>query len=263
MGTYEQSMDDLPFPENSYENFDDREEVIERFRTSIENAESELSLSISALLLPEIAPEIRDALSRGVVVLLLVGDSRDGSGPPERASELGTVVRYWDIVGNLLTKCIADYKHGIVANQPAIDPDADGGRAFGFADEFLGYQFFSALLSTDWSNGQQVHVTDPRPLPAEYDNYFRAIIDASQYLNEGRKLHLEADVVRNEDMAETTIDGQLVNVRQNIVYPATNTFPTENNFYVRTDRGRESLGGPGASVEDYRFNRIRLYELDE
>jgi hypothetical protein len=108
--------------------------------------------------------------------------------------------------------------------------------------------------------GHEVHVADPPELPRRYPTFRGGVLGATLHLRQGAKILTTCEVVAKggEEIPQTEITGLTLDVRQGLVYPTTNRFPSENGMVLRVDDERVTVGGVGAYIEDYAAETVTL-----
>ncbi|AWB27955.1 TrmB family transcriptional regulator sugar-binding domain-containing protein [Halococcoides cellulosivorans] len=230
-------------------------------RELIDRAERRVCVSVPAGTIETFRESLAAAVDRGVLALVLVHDQ---SQPTEWA-EFATIVRHSRSVEPAI--CTADEQVGVIGPPGAIDDSGQGSLTM-VEDLRLARLMFGSLLGNYWMRAAELFVTDPDPLPARYESFFRAVVRATQALQRRRTLRVTVDTYPPQtipavtDREPTPRTGRLVNVRQSLLVPATNTFPVETSLALAANDRRFSVGGSGAIVEDYVADRIRLEPID-
>lgn len=233
--------------------------VLKRITAIIREADEEVALSLPRDHLSEVVDELRDAVERGVLVLLVV----TGADPGEDLSLDGvaTVARAWE--EPMPTMITADRTHSLVAPPQMIDRANSGERAIAFTQRQLAPVMIGSFFGNYWPMAEEVYVADPHDLPETYVDFRQAVLQATLHLRS------EADLratIRgrplNVDDGPEEITGEVVAVRQGLVEPANNSFPVEAALVVETGAGRYVVGGEGAFVEDYEAEEVVLELTD-
>jgi len=246
--------------EERYRNVHDREAAIEALRDLLAGAEEVVAFSAPVALVDELAADLEAALDRGVLVLLLVGgeplESARGRSYP------ATLVRHWEPAANYVTSIVVDYHSGMLTEAQLHDSEGRSGRALVYHDRFLGDLQLNTLTIAWWQRSPEIFATKPTPLPVTHESFFYAVIDAAKYLRDDHDVAARVEGVTTAEGEPTSVDGQLVNVRQNLVSPSTSSFPLEQSLFVAAGDRIVSVGGPSAQVEDLRAERVELHEPD-
>lgn len=229
-------------------------------RDLIDEADSELLLSTSTRVLRRVVDELRAACSRGVLVFLLVGggDAFEPAGPLDSEPRAATVVREWDDADHISVICTVDDAGALCALEPVFDRPMDDGAGVTFRHPLLRSHVFNTVVGNTWQRAYESYVADPDPLPATYETFPRAVLNAVLHLREGRTLRAVVDGRLVEGCERATIEGPVCNVRQSFVSPVTSSFSIESGLHVRVDGDVVTVGGPGAFVEDVEAFETRL-----
>ncbi|RQG86910.1 hypothetical protein EA462_14720 [Natrarchaeobius halalkaliphilus] len=246
----------------TYENVYSRERALSELREQIHESREIVALAAPIELIPQIEDVLTEAVDRGVLVLLLLASDDLSYEEAAQRAFPATIVRYWEPQGVNVTSAMVDYHSGLVTISQLHDSDADVGRTLIYADEFFGNMQLTSLVVNFWRRGDEIYADDPLPLPHTYDSFFYAIIDAAKRLRDRHDLYATVSVVGGHPEYGEVIGGPVINVRQNIVFPMTNSFPAENNMFVESNHGTVSVGGPSGTVEDIGASAVKLYEGD-
>ncbi len=227
------------------------EAAVAALRELIEAADDELLLSTSARVLRAVVDELRAARARDVLVFLLVGgDAFEPSGPLASEPAAATVVREWDDADHISVICTADDAGGFCALEQLFERPMNEDAGVVFRHPLLRSHVFSTVVGNAWQQGYEAYVADPDPLPATYETFPRAVLNAVLHLREDRNLRAVVDGRWIDRCERATVAGPVCNVRQSFVSPVTSSFSVENGLHVRVDGEVVSVGGPGAFVED-------------
>nr|WP_308444693.1 TrmB family transcriptional regulator sugar-binding domain-containing protein [Halomicrobium urmianum] len=235
-----------------------RPTMLDRISAFVARAETEITLSIPHAHLEELAPDLRAAVDRGVVSRVLVVDAPTDESPD--VDGIATVARAWEYPTPLLLTVDATY--GVVAPVEMVTRTKSDQEAIAFGQEQIVPVLVGSFMGNYWPMGAETYVADPRPLPAVYDNFRHAVLDATLRLREGESLAVEATARPVDGDEWDTLSGTVVDTRQGLVEPATNDFPVEHSLLV--DRGDEvvSVGGNAAFLENYETRRVALDRSD-
>lgn len=236
------------------------EAAVAALRDLIEEADDELLLSTSARVLRAVVDELRAARARDVLVFLLVGggDAFEPSGPLASEPAAATVVREWDDADHISVVCTVDDGGGFCALEHLFERPMNEDAGVVFRHPLLRMHVFSTVMGNAWQRGYEAYVADPDPLPATYETFPRAVLNAVLHLREDRNLRAVVDGRWIERCERATVVGPVCNVRQSFVSPVTSSFSVENGLHVRVDGEVVSVGGPGAFVEDVEAFQTRL-----
>lgn len=232
-----------------------RSTMLKRIAAFVSEADHEITLSISADQLPEISDELRAAVDRGVLVMLLVNDAPADGLDPATFEGTATLVRAWDEVTPLTLT--VDRQYGIVAPVEMAARSNTDRRAITFAQRDIAPVLTGSFFGNYWPMADEVYVASPRSLPAEYASFRHAVLDATLHRREDREIGAETAVNPcQSDDDRQSIAGAVVGTRQGLVEPTTNDVPIENALVVDTGDGEFSVGGPGALLEDFEVSGV-------
>lgn len=243
-------------PTQQFEVVKSRVTVLKRVQRLLSAASEEVTLSVPASLLPEIQDELQATIDRGVLVLLLVTCEQQDD-LPDRIAEMASAVRVWQEFAPMLLT--VDRQQGIVAPNEMLMKSNTGKQAIVVAQQQLVPVFVGSFLGNYWPMANEVYVTEPASLPQHHDGFRHAVLQAELHRRSGQSLaaRIEARPIDSDDDYHD-VNGPIVDIRQSLTQPATNSFPVENTLVVETDDGRVSIGGSGAFIEDYEANEITL-----
>ncbi|SFR36012.1 TrmB family transcriptional regulator [Halogeometricum limi] len=229
--------------------------VVKRLAELVARAETEVTLSVPYTLVDDVADELRDAVDRGVLVLLIV----TGVGPtdPLELSGLASVVRAWE--QPMPTMLTVDQAAGLVAPTEMVTRSNSEAQAIVFAQEQLGPVLVGSFLGNYWPMATETYTCEPDELPTAYGDFRHAALQATLHVRMGHEVRARATgrSVHLED-GRTELNGRIVDVRQGLLEPATNSFPVENTLVVETEDGTFSVGGQGAFIEDFEAESVEL-----
>ena len=228
--------------------------VLKRISALIEDADEEIALSVPYAQLSEIADELRDAVDRGVLVLLVVTGTAPGADLD--LDGLATVARAWEEL--MPTMITADRTHSLVAPPQIVARSNSGERAIAFTQRQLAPVMIGSFFGNYWPVAEEVYVADPHELPETYSDFRQAVLQATLALRSGTDLRV---TVRGRPIGSDgpdELEGRVVSVRQGLVEPANNSFPVEAALIVETGAGRYTVGGEGAFVEDFEADEVDL-----
>lgn len=231
--------------------------VVKRIASFISEADSELTLSIPYEHLSEVADELREAVDRGVLAMLLVNDVPSADFDGGELEGVATVVRTWEQATPLILT--VDQQYGVIAPVEMVARSNTNQRAIAFVQQQIVPVLVGSFMGNYWPMATEVHVADPRPLPAEYRSFRHAVLDATLHLRDDHPVRVEASVTPSRSgNGRKTVSGKVVDVHQGLVEPATNDFPVENSIVAETDDGRITIGGPGSFLEDFEATEVVL-----
>ncbi|MFC6826579.1 TrmB family transcriptional regulator [Halopelagius fulvigenes] len=229
--------------------------VLKRVSELVARAEAEVTLGIPYHLLDEVADELRAAVERGVLVLLIVTGVEPGTDV--ELSGLASVARAWD--QPMPTMLTVDYESGLVAPAEMVTRSNSAAQAIVFAQEQLGPVIVGSFLGNYWPMAAEVYTREPADLPATYDDFRHAVFQATLHLRAGDDVaaRVTGRPVHYDD-GPTELEGRIVDVRQGLLEPSTNSFPVENTLVVTDGEETFSVGGGGAFVEDFEADSVEL-----
>lgn len=238
-----------------------RQTVHKRLKRLIQEADLELTVSIPVTTLPEVEDELRDAVDRGVLVILLLTGVNGGTHPKPDFDGLASVARVWS--ERMPTMVTADWHYGLIAPNEMLVQSNSGMQAIALAQRQLVPVLVGSFLGNYWQMADEAYHTEPTDLPATFVGFRHAVLQATLHRRAGRNVYASVDArpVQGEGDYET-IEGEIVSVSQSLIKPATNSFPVENSFVLRTDTGTVSVGGEGAFIEEYEAREIVLHGED-
>jgi len=229
--------------------------VVKRLSEYLAKAEEEVMLSVPQAYLPEVADELRAAVDRGVMVLLIVSGA-DGIGEADLAGRASVARAHGPEMPIILT---IDGTFGLVVPGEMIIRSNSDQRAIAFAQRQVVPIISGSFLGNYWPTAEQRYVAEPLSLPATYRNFRAAVLQAMLRLRDGDTVTCEASVqpVQADD-EPGTIEGTVVDTRQGLVEPQTNEYPIEHTLVVETDAGTVTVGGQGSFLEDYETDEVHL-----
>ncbi|WP_101295509.1 TrmB family transcriptional regulator [Halegenticoccus soli] len=258
---------------SQFETVRSRQTALKRLRTMLSEAESEAFLSIPERTYSEIQAELSEAVERGALVLLLVGGA-DADADERRFDGAASVVRRWtEDAPFMLT---VDNRSAIVGDAGLLSGTHADETAVALSQEHIAGSVLGSFISSFWPVATETYVTEPCPLPATFDAFRHAVLQACLHKRAGNDLRVR---VETEDGPE--IVGRVSRVRQAITEPVTSGFPVENSIVVETDGAlgdaepagnagevsddepamaadEVTVGGRGAFIEDYRAESVTL-----
>ncbi|MDS0219945.1 TrmB family transcriptional regulator [Haloarcula sp. S1AR25-5A] len=229
--------------------------VIKRLTEYIRNAEREIMLSVPQQYLPEISEELSAAVDRGVLVMLVVNSADDLN--PDDVAGLASVVRSWDRAMPIMLT--VDAQFGLVSPAEMVTRTNSDQRAIAFVQQQLVPVLSGSFLGNYWLMATEVTVTDPAPLPATYLDFRHAVLQATLHLRAGHDVQVSAEVRPVQPGDDTThIEGAVVETKQGVAEPETNSYPIEHTLLVDIGDRTVSLGGSGSFIEDYETDEVTL-----
>ena len=239
-----------------------RPTVLKRIETLLKSAEEEVTLTLPASLLSQLQPTLRETIDRDVLVLLLLSGPEAENYPIEQLDGVASAVRVWHARAPLMLT--ADRSTGLIAPNEMLTQSNSDTNAISLAQRQLVPVLVGSFLGNYWPVAEELHVTRPADLPETFTDFRHAVLQVALHKQQGDEIvaTVTGRPVAAENGAET-IEGKVVNVRQGLVKPATNSFPVENAFAVETDEDVFTVGGRGAFVEDYEAEEVHLELADD
>lgn len=248
-------------PEEPFEVVKSRVTVLKRIRRAVSEATEEVALSFPVDRIDEVADDLRAAVDRGVLVLLIV-TGVDGESLDDAVDLAGvaSAARAWgQPMPSMLT---VDGRTGVVAPAEMVARSNAGKQAIVITQQQLAPVVAGSFLGNFWPAAAEVFVADPAPLPATYSNFRQAVVEAELHRRAGEEVaaHIVGRVTPTGEAIE--LSGAVVAVSQGVLAPATNEFPVQHTLTLAVDGERVTVGGPGAFVEDIEADRVELTPLD-
>lgn len=259
----EQRYEEPPERKTDVELLKRKPTVIDRSREIVTNAERWVVLVAPRNLLELLADDLRETVERGVLVLVLTDDETEMAGHlPE---DLGTVVRVREDIDELGDFGLAvDYTRSLI-----VTPDAGAGGkeqyspALYIEEENITARINGSMLANEWRLGEERVLPDPAPLPHSFDVFPKALIHAALHSRDGTDLYATVEARSIDDGTTTTVAGDVVDIRQGLVEPHAKSFLFEQSMVVDTGEETVSVAGPGAKLEDFAVESLRLERADE
>lgn len=233
-----------------------RSTALKRIRRMISEADHEATVAIPDHVYSDVEPELRAALDRGVLVLLLIGNLDQPEEVVDRATSTAHLVCYWN--ESLPFLCTVDGRSAMIGDARLLRGSHANHTASFVSEPHLGGSVLGLFLSAYWPAATELYATDPAPLPATFDWFRMASLNATLHQRSGTELFAEVETGEG-----VTVSGTVAEVRQALVEPSTNSYTLENRLLLETGDGAVSVGGPGAFIEDYEAETITLRSLDE
>lgn len=234
-----------------------RAAVVDRLRRHCRGADGQLLLAVPASVLAEVDDALA-AAEDALRVVIVYGTPADVRAATEYdISDLATVARTWDVTPGF-TLSVADETGGLMApNALARGDDAGTGVVFG--DPRLYHLASAWFMAHPWEMGTEWYIAGPPVLPATYEDFRQATLQATLVLDADRRVRVEATAKpTREDTGFRTVTGQLVATRQQFVYPKLSSVYGETRIVLRNDDGRVTIGGLDAYLEDYEARSVTL-----
>lgn len=237
--------------------------VLSRAGTLVEGAERWLVLVAPPDVVEVLADELASAVERGVLVLLVTGVERVSVDRP--VEDLATVVRTRESPTEFHEVGLGvDMVRALIVSESAeLGDEHRHSPALFLHDRTIAVRVVESLLGIEWRLGTEYSAPDPPELPCSSDLFRKTVTHAALHKRAGTDLRAELRARSIADGHTTPIDGDVVAVRQGYVEPAEQEFLGERTLVLETDEGRVTVGGRGASVEDYAAESVTLYEADD
>ena len=234
-----------------------RQTLYDRFRQFIDNAKSELFITVPADVLPEIEDELADAVDRGVLVLLAVAGSTDDL-PASTLERVATMVKSW--ARGMTVYLTIDQSTGIISPSSLLEWKHGDAEAISFHNQSVAVAVESAFLGTIWSASEELVLRRPSPLPRTYQGFRACVYDAAIHTRRGRPIRAElsARPTGTRDRL-SSLTGEVVDVTQNFVEPTGAEFGMQSSLTLDTGDETVTVGGVGAFLEDYAATGVTLY----
>lgn len=229
--------------------------VIKRIQSFVDDATQEITLSIPSNYFDAITEQLRAAVDRGVVVMLIVTNTEG----PGQLSQFASVGRSAEMM--LPIVLTVDHERGVFA-PPRLLLDADSDlQGIIYVQEQLSPVISAAFFGNYWPVAAQTYVTEPDPLPATFGHFRHAVLQATLHLREETPLRARVIGTATADGATVDLYGKVADIKQSLVEPATSEFPIQQMLLLDTDDGPVSVGGLGAFVEDVEAETVELEPL--
>ncbi|GAA0279082.1 TrmB family transcriptional regulator [Halobacterium noricense] len=231
-----------------------RQTILTSLTDLIDDAESEIALSLPASALNKVEGSLRRAQERDVFCVLLVTE-HDGEVPID--DDIADVIQTWSPPAPLTL--VVDLSEGIAASERAVLNSNSDKYAIYHAEERIASILSDSFIANYWPMGEQIYVDDPSPLPKTYDSFRHVVFDATLHLRAGQELpvEIEARPTHTREPYET-IRGTVVDTVQSLVRPYSEGFSGKLSMVVDTGNERLTVGGPGAFIEEYEANIVTL-----
>ncbi|MBV0903057.1 TrmB family transcriptional regulator [Haloarcula salina] len=256
--TIETQLDDL-FDSESYEQqrfsiIKSRRTILSQLVDLIDSATEEIILALPASALHRVEDSLQAAQDRSVFCMLLVTEY-DGEVPISES--IANVVQTWNAPAPVTLTI--DRSDGIVSSADAVLNSNSDDYAIYHAEEHIVSSLFDSFIANYWPMGEQAHVAEREPLPRTFTSFRHAVFEATLYLMDGQPVTAEIEVrpTQSEDAFKTTT-GTIIDVKQSLVRPFSNEFPTQESFVVETADETFTVGGYKAFLEDFEARDITL-----
>ena len=232
-----------------------RETVLKRAKKAISQAEKEVALAIPEYAYSEVESELRTAVDREALVLLLVGETSSAGVDRGRFAGSADVVHCWEEEVPFLYT--VDDRTALIGGADVVTGSHTDGDSVEVTRSRLTGTVLGTYLGTFWPASTEVFVTNPYPLPRTFDWFRQAILHAALHEREGTDLWADIETGDGEELS-----GRVSEIRQGLVEPATNEFSLQTSLFIETNEGTVSIGGPTPFLEDYEGKRVTLRRND-
>ena len=233
-----------------------RETVRKRIRELIKSSDSEVTLSLPVDRLSFVESELRDALDRGVLVMLLLTETHE---LPPVAEGLASVTRIWqEPMPAMLT---TDDRVGLVAPAEMLESSHTETQAIVFSHPRLGPVIVGSFVGNYWPVGTEVAVADPLALPITETDFRKVVVQATLLLQSDIELTAQIDGRWIDTSDSADVAGRVVDTKQGIVEPTNSRFPIEASLTLERDGEQFTVGGEGAFIEDIEAEEVTLREV--
>lgn len=232
-------------PEVSFDLCKSPDTTMKRLRSLLAEASEEVVLALPGSRVVGVADELRAAVDRGVLVLLLVGENRTD---PDYAALDGcySSLRVWDHEPPIMVA--SDVTAGLMAPVGFLTR-GDGENAVAVRQDQLVANLVGSFLGNYWPLADERVVRGPSELPRTFGNFRHAVFEAAVQRRADRTVEVAIDG-RTTDGTERRFSGRVIDVMQGLVEPRTSGFPIEARLVVDTGDETVSVGGFGAFLED-------------
>lgn len=228
-----------------------RETALKRLRTAIAASKSEALIAVPKHIYPEIESELRAAVDRGVLVFLLIGEMGDHEADMSDFEGVADAVRHWD--ASLPFLYAVDNESAMIGDRDVLSSTPNDADAVTVSQRDLHGAVIGLFFSAYWPAGAELYVAEVDLLPKRFEWFRKAVFQAALYDQLGLDICADIEVTNGVE-----ISGQVTQVKQALVEPATNDYTLEMSLSLETENGIVSFGGPGAFIEDYKAKSVTL-----
>ncbi|MDL5361540.1 TrmB family transcriptional regulator sugar-binding domain-containing protein [Halalkalicoccus sp. NIPERK01] len=241
-----------------------RQTVLKEIRRIVDSANEEAFLALPHYAVEKLEEDLEAAFDRDAMIVLHEGaiDPQSPEVAERRFDGLAHVVRQWHHDMPFVVTAEGS-SSGIVGERRLLRSDDNDREAVAVSESQVVGSMFGAFQGGFWAAGEEVYTGDPASLPATYTMTRPAVLNAVLAQLGGRMLRAEVSGYTTDTEEPRTVTGRIVEIRQGLVEPFTNSFPVENSLTLETDDGeRLTVGGAGAFVEDLRANETTLRPVE-
>ncbi|GAA0265807.1 TrmB family transcriptional regulator [Halobacterium noricense] len=248
----EQLYDSSGRTEQEFKVLKARKTLLNQINELISSAEEEVVLSIPGPLFDHVNTSIKGAYRDNVFSVLMLSDY-DG----QTVDECAHVVRSWDAAAPLILT--VDRSYGIVAPAEMLVQSNSDKRAIFHAEAQIVSTFFDSFIANYWPMATQEWISQIHEFPQTYSSFRHAVFDATLELFDHQTIRAEIAMrpAQTSDEFETA-EVTVVDVKQSLIRPVTNQFPTQETLIVKRDDIQFSVGGSQAFTEDFEATQITL-----
>lgn len=261
--TVETQLEDL-FDSESYEAekfsiIKSRRTILTHLNELIDSAESEIVFALPASVLPRVVESLQAAQDRDVFCMLLVTEYDEGTAIGD---SIANIVQTWSAPAPVTLT--VDRSDGLISSADAVLNSNSDEYAIYHAEEHIVSSLFDSFIANYWPMGEQRYVAEKGSFPETFTSFRHAVFDATLHLMDGKVVTAEMDIrpTQSEGPFETTT-GTIVDVKQSLVRPFSNEFPTQESFVVETSDDRFTVGGSKAFVEDFEAKSVTLQRASD
>lgn len=230
-----------------------RTTIVKRMRELLAAADEEIMLSIPESYLDEVGEELRAAVDRGVLVLLIVTDYGGGRS----LQGLASVARTWP--GRMPMILAVDLERGAFAPAEMLFRSDTDRQGIVFVQQPLVSVTVGSFFGNYWPVSEEQLLAEPVQLPATYSNFRHAALQATLHERAGTDLWASVTGhLTGEDREQVETRGEVLKVVQGLVKPTNNEAPVVHSILLDTNDDVVSVGGVGAFVEDVEAEQVTL-----
>lgn len=240
-----------------------RQTALKEIRRIVNSANEEAFLALPHYAVEKFEEDLEAAFDRGVMIVLHEGaiEPQSPEVAERRFDGLAHVVRQWH--HDMSFVATADSTSGIVGGRRLLRNDDNDREAVVVSESHVVGSMFGSFQGGFWAAGEEVYTGEPVSFPASYTMARPTVLNAVLAQLGGRMLQAEVSGFTTDTEESRTVTGRIVEIRQGLVEPFTNSFPVENSLTLETDDGeRLTVGGAGAFVEDLRANKTTLRPVE-
>lgn len=250
----EELFDTESYEQESFSIIKSRRTILARLTDLIDAAETEIVLSLPLSALSQVEDSLRAAQDRGVFCMLLVTEYDERSAIDE---SMANVVQTWTAPAPVILTI--DRSDGIVASAEPVLNSNSSEYAIYHAEEHIVSALFDSFVANYWVMGNQKHVVEKPSLPRSYTSFRHAVFDVTLHLMDGDAIEAELAIRQTQATGPyETIEGTIVDVKQSLVRPFSNEFPTQESLVVEHNDQEFTVGGAKAFLEDFQAKDVTL-----